>query len=44
MKCIRCKEGTLELKMYDAGNRSYNSRTSKGVLQCNSCGHKEVFR
>jgi len=44
MKCIRCKKGTLELKAYHNSNATYRTKTSKGILECNKCEHREVFR
>ena len=44
MKCIRCRKGTLVLKSYSNSNGQYRIKTSKGVLECDSCEHREVFR
>ena len=44
MKCLKCGEGELKLKNYDAGNRPYAKTKAKGMLVCNKCGHREVFR
>lgn len=44
MKCLKCDGGELKLVSYDSGNRPYAKTNSKGMLVCNRCGHKEVFR
>ena len=44
MKCLSCKEGTLELTMYERKKRgSYFTAKTKAILECDKCGHKEVF-
>jgi len=44
MKCIACKDGELILAKYEVKKKgSYYPATKKGMLQCNKCGHREVF-
>ena len=44
MKCLQCKDGTLKLAKYEVKKKgSYYPATKKGILQCDSCGHREVF-
>jgi hypothetical protein len=44
MKCLACKEGTLKLAKYEVKKKAaYYPPTKKGILQCDKCGHREVF-
>ena len=44
MRCLQCKDGTLKLAKYEVKKKgSYYPATKKGILQCDSCGHREVF-
>ena len=44
MKCLACREGTLKLAKYEVKKKgAYYPPTKKGILQCDKCGHREVF-
>ena len=41
MKCPKCESGKFILTHYEKGASNY--KREKAILQCNKCGHKEVF-
>ncbi len=44
MKCPTCKEGKLKMKAHRRINNIYSKFIKdKGVLECDSCGYREVF-
>jgi len=44
MKCPACKKGRLKIKSHKRVSNIYTRFINdKGVLQCDSCGYKEVF-
>ncbi len=44
MKCPNCKEGKMKMKSHRKVTNVYSKFVNdKGVLQCDSCGYREVF-
>ena len=43
MTCPECREGKLRLTTYHKGKRGMRSTGDRAVLECDKCGHKEVF-
>ena len=43
MKCLYCKNGKMEIVWYKKPKVGHRLMKDKALLQCNACGHKEVF-
>tara|TARA_R100000329_G_scaffold34358_1_gene32028 strand:+ start:59 stop:220 length:162 start_codon:yes stop_codon:yes gene_type:complete len=43
IKCPECKQGELKMTFYKKGRSGYTGQKNRTVMECNKCGHKEVF-
>tara|TARA_Y100001938_G_scaffold144031_1_gene217894 strand:+ start:30002 stop:30193 length:192 start_codon:yes stop_codon:yes gene_type:complete len=44
MKCPNCEEGKMKMKSHRKVTNLYSKFINdKGVLECDSCGYREVF-
>jgi len=43
MTCPKCKKGEMKMITYHKGKRGMRRTGDKAILECDKCGHREVF-